>query len=442
MPREIVKKPRMIYPQIATSLSIAEVSMPAELLFWRILPQVDDQGRLPGDPRQLKAITCPLREELTPSNIPELLTELKNAGLIIHYSNSSTAYIQIVKWWDYQSAMRRVFPSQYPPPPNWQDQVRGVEPVEETGPRIAEHGIRDLLLDALLKGEIRLDDTKVMEVNKEVRVGNSYIDLLAKDSTGKFYIIEIKRSRLTNSHIEQIINYSRLIQRKTGARPSLLLIGYGMVATFNSDMAETHSINVVTYDDQLSCRQVLLSDVKMIGKIPRLDRQEMLSDVSRPEPEEEVEEEPEPEKEPETGIRKPEEEEGKTATAATETATESNISETHEGSKRATETAEESKMLGFLETLEGWRFGRAEDLAWLRGFCQDWPDFGLSFAKACRDYHSGKPRVKHKGVWKNRFRNWMETEGKGQSDRKKGGADGKDKRGKVHPREDFTSRSW
>lgn len=279
MPREIVKKPRMLYPQIATSLSIAEVSAMAELLFWRILPQADDQGRLPGDPRQLKAMVCPLREELTPSNIPELLAELEKAKLVIRYSNSSITYIQIAKWWDYQSAMRRIFPSHYPPPEDWQDTVKGV-------------------------------------------------------SGG---------------------------QTPTNA------------------------------------------------------------DKRHPEEEEEVEEEPETE----TRIVEPEKEkeDGKPATTATETATESNIPETHEGSKGATETAEELKMLGFLETLEGWRFGRAEDLVWLREFCQDWPDFDLRLAKGCRDYHSGKPRVKHKGVWKNRLRHWMETEKKD-----KGAADGADKK--------------
>jgi hypothetical protein len=253
--------------------------MPAELLFWRLLPQADDQGRLPGDPRQLKAIACPMREEFSPTIIEQLLKELEKAKLIIHYSNSSTKYLQIAKWWDYQSAMRRIFPSQYPPPEGWQDMVKGVSGGQT--PTIADN----------------------------VR------------------------------------------------------------------------------------------------------------------PEEEVEEEPE------TGTRimEPEEEEGKTATAATETATKSRPSETHECPKRVTETAEEAKLLDFLETLEGWRKGRADDLVWLRDFCQDWPDFNLRLAKGCRDYHSGKPRVKHKGVWKNRFRNWMVTETSPQKG-KKGGANGADKK--------------
>lgn len=92
-----------------------------------------------------------------------------------------------------------------------------------------------------------------------------------------------------------------------------------------------------------------------------------------------------------------------------ETATGSSASETHEGSKGATETAEESELLGFLETLEGWR-SSSDDIAWLREFRPEWPDFALALAKACRDYHSGRVQPKHKGVWKNRFREWMKHE--------------------------------
>jgi len=411
MPREIVKKPRMIYPQIATSLSIAKLSVLAELLFWRILPQADDQGRLPGDPEQLKAIACPMRKELTGENIPDLLAELEAAKLIIRYSNSEDQYIQITKWWDYQSAMRRIFPSQYPPPPNWQDRIRGLEHVEETGPRIAEHGIRDLLLDALLKAEVRLNNAKLVEVNKEVRVGNSYIDLLAKDSEGNYYIIELKRTRLSNSHIEQITKYQGLIERKVRVKPFLLLIGYGMVETFNTGLAKASSISVITYNDQLSFRQVVLSDVKLTGEITRFERHVMLSDVRRPKKEEE--EEPETE----TRIMEPEEEE-ETATPATGTAMESRTAptETLEAQGREAGTAE-LELLSFLETLEGWRFGRADDLAWLREFCQEYPDFNLPLAKACRDYHSGRSPPKHKGHWKNRFREWMKHERQFQEER-------------------------
>jgi len=96
------------------------------------------------------------------------------------------------------------------------------------------------------------------------------------------------------------------------------------------------------------------------------------------------------------------------AGAVIETAAESGSSETHEGKiGLATVTAEESALLEFLKSLEGWRFAEADDLIWLREFRQDWPDFSLLLAKACRDYHSGRMKPKHKGIWKKRFHVWM-----------------------------------
>jgi len=370
MPREIARKPRFIYPTIATSLSIAQISALAELLLWRILPQADDQGRLIGHPKQLKALACPMREEITEKNIPELLKELEGAELIIQYTASSESLIQIKSWWDYQSGMRRIYPSRHSAPEGWEDRTRGVETIEETGPRTSGHSIRDLLLDALKREEVKLGNATLVEVNKEVRVGNSYIDLLAKDSVGKFYILEIKRTRLTNSHIEQITNYRDIIEAKTKAKPSLLLMGYGMVETLNFELAQTHSINVITYDDQLAFRQVLLGDVKVIGNLTRWRS----SDVSGPKPEVNI-----------SGnqlIRKPE------AVVVPPT------------------TADEKEIIKRFIPLRGWQADE-DDVHWLQGLRSEFPGFTLSEFKACVDYYSGRAPPKHKGVWKNRFRNWM-----------------------------------
>lgn len=95
-------------------------------------------------------------------------------------------------------------------------------------------------------------------------------------------------------------------------------------------------------------------------------------------------------------------------------------SETHESPgiiAVAAETAE-LKLLSFLKSLKGWHFEEVDDLAWLREFCQQFPLFGHVFAKACRDYHSGREPPKHKGIWKNRFRNWMETQRKKEAEKR------------------------
>jgi len=246
MPREIARKPRFIYPTIATSLSIAQVSALAELFFWRLLPQTDDQGRLTGHPKQLKALACPMRDEITEKNIPELLKELEEAELIIQYSASFEPLIQIKAWWDYQAGMRRIYPSKYPPPEGWQeDTVKGIQ-------------------------------------------------------------------------------------------------GYYLAPTNapNSEQEPTNAPSV-----QLKVNIVNIPEVNIVN-IP----------------------------EPEAVIAPP--------------------------------TTAEKEIIKSLIKLKGWQADE-EDVHWLQGLRSEFPGFTLAEFKASVDYYSGKAVPKHKGIWKNRFRNWM-----------------------------------
>ncbi len=123
MPRQIAWKPRLIHPSGSTSVSLARVSALAELLWWKLVPQCDDQGRMFGDSQSIKSACCPLRNELNTDNIPLLLEELNRAELVILYSNSTTLLLQIKNWWEYESP-QWAYPSKISPPPNWHDKLR------------------------------------------------------------------------------------------------------------------------------------------------------------------------------------------------------------------------------------------------------------------------------------------------------------------------------
>ncbi|MBA7577185.1 hypothetical protein ES708_19031 [subsurface metagenome] len=69
-------------------------------------------------------------------------------------------------------------------------------------------------------------------------------------------------------------------------------------------------------------------------------------------------------------------------------------------------SSEEKEIIGCLGQLKGWQADE-DDVHWLQGLRSEYPGFTLAESKACVDYHSGKPVPKHKGIWKNRFRNWM-----------------------------------
>lgn len=67
---------------------------------------------------------------------------------------------------------------------------------------------------------------------------------------------------------------------------------------------------------------------------------------------------------------------------------------------------EEEQILHSLAKLKGWQADE-DDVLWLQGLRSEFPGFTLAEFKACVDYYSGKTPPKHKGIWKNRFRNWL-----------------------------------
>jgi len=83
----------------------------------------DDQGRLSGDPEEIKYATCPNIDHITKLDIPRLLDELAKNDLIKVYKTSKTEVIQILDWWDIHRP-QWAWPSQYSSPEGWQDHLR------------------------------------------------------------------------------------------------------------------------------------------------------------------------------------------------------------------------------------------------------------------------------------------------------------------------------
>ena len=91
---------RMINKQITRSEKVASLPIEGQLLYTWMIPHADIEGRLHGDVWTIKAIV-PLVTEITPENIPQLLTKMKEVGLIDYYGNTAK-YIQIHRFSDFQ----------------------------------------------------------------------------------------------------------------------------------------------------------------------------------------------------------------------------------------------------------------------------------------------------------------------------------------------------
>jgi hypothetical protein len=83
----------------------------------------DDQGRLCGDPEEIKYTVCPNIDHITKQDIPVLLKELQENKLIFCYNNPKSAAVQMLDWWEVHRP-QWAYPSQYPPPEGWKDRLR------------------------------------------------------------------------------------------------------------------------------------------------------------------------------------------------------------------------------------------------------------------------------------------------------------------------------
>jgi hypothetical protein len=110
---------RFLSKSIAYSEQLTRVSLAAEVLFYRLIPHADIEGRLPGDPFKLKSIVAPMRTSLTVSAIHKALVELEREGLVVRYLADGTQCLRLPGFKRHQKGLRvdREAASKLPPDP-------------------------------------------------------------------------------------------------------------------------------------------------------------------------------------------------------------------------------------------------------------------------------------------------------------------------------------
>lgn len=107
---------RFISRSIATNGQLKRVSLEADYLFSRMIPHLDREGRLDGDPDVVKAVACPLRAELTPELVATSLSELDSVGLVEWYEVDGVKVVWFPAFKEHQRGMKpeRERPSRLP----------------------------------------------------------------------------------------------------------------------------------------------------------------------------------------------------------------------------------------------------------------------------------------------------------------------------------------
>jgi len=113
-----------VFPQkYSTDRRYGRLSLKAIGLFPLLWANADDQGRLCGDPEEVKYTCCPNIDHITKADIPGVLEELQQNSLIVVYETPLSEAIQLLDWWEVQRP-QWAYPSEYPPREGWRDRLR------------------------------------------------------------------------------------------------------------------------------------------------------------------------------------------------------------------------------------------------------------------------------------------------------------------------------
>ena len=106
MPNRIIKE------SICTSDTIDGLSWFEEVLFYRLMVNVDDYGRFDARTAILKARLFPLKSSVTEKQIEQAISRMNETGILIAYTVSGKPYLQLSTWAKHQSIRNKR--SKYP----------------------------------------------------------------------------------------------------------------------------------------------------------------------------------------------------------------------------------------------------------------------------------------------------------------------------------------
>lgn len=107
MPNRIIKE------SICTSENIDQLSPFCETVFYRLIVNVDDYGRIDARPKLLASKLFPLKD-IRPSNVEDALRALASAELVTLYEVGGKPFLQIDTWDKHQTVRNKK--SKYPGP--------------------------------------------------------------------------------------------------------------------------------------------------------------------------------------------------------------------------------------------------------------------------------------------------------------------------------------
>lgn len=228
MPNRIIKE------SCRTSPTLDALSAEAERLHWRLTTAVDDYGRFDANPKVVLSLCFPLKvDKIKPAQVEKWLQEMTRLApgdqvpLVTLYEVRGRRYGQLNGWSKHQRPARLA--SKFPDPPD----VLTIP---------SEKNIHDRLFDEL-RDRKEFCGHALFGVNRNVRAGNGFADLLLEIEGGRI-LVELKRTRADVGAINQVHNYRNALAGVT----CVVIIAAGMGPTVSAGDFHQKGIALIAYD--------------------------------------------------------------------------------------------------------------------------------------------------------------------------------------------------
>lgn len=248
---------RMIAKTLSTSQRFArlfevtpDLAEFAQSLYPLLVAHADDFGRQQGDTFTVRHSVHPTSPRAA-ADFDTALQALHDVGLIVRYEARGRQCIQIAQFDRHQQGLHKRTESEFPGP----DGSPGREPRPFSLLDASEEEIEDKLERQIRSGRLAFSGLTVQSIDRQVRKGASYIDILVTTVEGALLVIEVKRSRVTVAALEQVKKYADLF----GVDTVPVVIGHGLA---EGNSALTGDVLVAIYDDRLRVQMIAPYRVK------------------------------------------------------------------------------------------------------------------------------------------------------------------------------------
>ncbi len=111
-----------------------------------------------------------------------------------------------------------------------------------------EKPIKEALIKLLWDNQWLPTSEEIVNVESEKRIGNLYIDIVAKTKTNHLILMEVKPFSLQPAHLGQVMRYFNALKEQTSMRIFPFLIGRDR-RNVDDDEARSMGISLLTFDD-------------------------------------------------------------------------------------------------------------------------------------------------------------------------------------------------